>query len=100
MAGDPLQGAQGGSDRPRRRLDHTEGASFNISLQECIAKISDGDQYYVVASNGDVAAVVVAQMQGAPGPLGTTQYFIKTEADDAVTKTCCRCHPADARSGL
>ena len=66
-------------------FDHTEGASFNISLQECIAKISDGDQYYVVASNGDVAAVVVAQMQGAPGPLGTTQYFIKTEADDAVT---------------
>ena len=66
-------------------FDHAEGAPFNISLQECIAGISKGDQYYAVASNGDVAAVVVAQMQGAPGPLGTTQYFIKTEADDAVT---------------
>jgi hypothetical protein len=32
-----------------------------------------------------MAAVVFAQMQRGPGPTGTTQYFIKTEADAAVT---------------
>ncbi len=66
-------------------FDHSGGAPFTMSVQECIARIAGGDQFYAVASNGDVAAVVVAQMQGAPGPLGTTQWFIKTEADDALT---------------
>jgi hypothetical protein len=66
-------------------FDHSGSAPFAMSVQECIARIAAGDQFDVVASNGDVAAVVVAQEQGPAGPLGTTRWFIKTEADDALT---------------
>ncbi|CAN5621872.1 hypothetical protein BH23GEM9_BH23GEM9_26820 [soil metagenome] len=62
-------------------FDHTQGQPFNMSQQECIAAITRGDDYFVVGPAGDVAAVIVGQIQGAPGPGGTTRYFIKTEAD-------------------
>ncbi len=62
-------------------FDHTSQATFDITQQQCIADISNGDEFFVSDAAGNLAAVTVAQTQGDPGPLGTTRFYIKTEAD-------------------
>jgi pimeloyl-ACP methyl ester carboxylesterase len=62
-------------------FDHTGQATFDITQQQCIADISNGDEFFVSDCAGNLAAVIVAQTQGDPGPLGTTRHYIKTEAD-------------------
>lgn len=64
-------------------FDHTNQVQFDMTQQQCIADISNGDEFYVMGPDESVAAVVVGSRRVEPGGLGEVRHFIKTEADDS-----------------
>lgn len=62
-------------------VNRTLDVPFDLTQQECIAAIANGDEFFVVDDQGNVAAVIVGQMRTEPGPGGAVRYFLKTEAD-------------------